>query len=142
MGILAQALLDEGKIDDLFEHLPFGQRLAALHANFELRLRQWNKPFFGPEFHALINHPGIADALEPHLGPNISFNGDYNLRPKMPDSRTLRVPVASGQHPSERRDDHLVVIRIEARRHHRGDTAIELRLAERDGWVARGQPAD
>ncbi len=86
VGIHAQTLLDEGKIDDLYEDLPFGQRLATLHANNELRLRQWNEPFFGPELHALINHPAIADALEPHLGPNISFNGGYHLRPKMPGS--------------------------------------------------------
>ena len=92
VGLHARQLLDEGKVDDLFEGLPFGKRLAALHAKNELPLRQWNEPFFGPELHALINHPGIADALEPHLGRNVSFNGDYHLRPKLPDSERTAFP--------------------------------------------------
>lgn len=93
VGIHAQLLFDEGKTDALYEDLPFGQRLAALHANHELRLRQWDAPVFGPELHALIHHSGIADALESHLGPNISFNGDYHLRPKMPDSVATAFPL-------------------------------------------------
>jgi hypothetical protein len=48
IGIHAQA------IDDLYEDLPFGHRLAALHADNELRLRSWNQPVLGPELHALI----------------------------------------------------------------------------------------
>ena len=93
VGLHAQQLLDEGKVDDLFEDLPFGKRLAALHAKNELPLRQWNEPFFGPELHALINHSGIAEALEPHLGSNVSFNGDYHLRPKLPDSERTAFPL-------------------------------------------------
>ena len=93
VGLHAKQLLDEGKVDDLFEDLPFGKRLAALHAKNELPLRQWNEPFFGPELHSLINHPGIAEALEPHLGSNVSFNGDYHLRPKLPDSERTAFPL-------------------------------------------------
>ena len=93
VGIHARALLEEGKISELYEDLPFGRRLAALHANNELRLRSWDAPVFGPQLHALITHPAIADALEPHLGPNISFNGDYHLRPKMPESEATAFPL-------------------------------------------------
>lgn len=93
IGHHAQALLAEGKVNALYEDLPFGHRLAALHANNELRLRQWDSPAFGPELHALIHHSGIADALVPHLGPNISFNGDYHLRPKMPGSQATAFPL-------------------------------------------------
>ena len=80
-------------IDDLYEDLPFGHRLAALHADNELRLRSWNQPVLGPELHALIHYSAIADVLEPHLGPNISFNGDYHLRPKMPNSQATAFPL-------------------------------------------------
>ena len=92
VGIYARQLFDQGKIDSLYETLPFGQRLAAVHRQNEIRLRNWDAPVFGPELHALIHHPGIVDALEPHLGPNISFNGDYHLRPKMPDSELTAFP--------------------------------------------------
>ncbi|HRW05046.1 MAG TPA: phytanoyl-CoA dioxygenase family protein [Caldilineaceae bacterium] len=89
----AQALLAEGKITSLHKDAPFGKRLAALHANNELRMRSWDAPVFGPELHALIQHPAIAAALEPQLGPHISFNGDYHLRPKMPDSELTAFPL-------------------------------------------------
>ena len=46
IGVHAQKLFDEGKIDRLYEDLPFGQRLAALHVNNELRLRSWDAPVF------------------------------------------------------------------------------------------------
>ncbi len=35
----------------------------------------------------------------PHLGPNISFNGDYNLRPKMPDSERSAFPLHQDSTP-------------------------------------------
>ena len=92
VGIHAQQLMEAGNIDELYEDLPFGHRLAALHADNELRLRSWNQPVLGPELHALTHHPGIAGTLEPHLGPNISFNGDYHLRPKMPNSQATAFP--------------------------------------------------
>ena len=112
VGIHAQTLFDEGKIDDLYEDLPFGQRLAALHADNELRLRQWNAPFFGPELHAIINHPGIADALERHLGPNVSFNGDYHLRPKMPDSERTAFPLHQDSQYYGKASQHAHIITV------------------------------
>lgn len=93
VGVHAQQLFEQGKTDTLYQELPFGQRLAALHANTELRLRSWDAPVFGPELHALIHHPSIVNALEPHLGPHISFNGDYHLRPKLPGSQATAFPL-------------------------------------------------
>ena len=112
IGIHAQTLLDEGEIDDLYEGLPFGKRLAALHANFELRLRQWNEPAFGPALHALINHPAIAAALEPLLGPDISFNGDYHLRPKMPDSERTAFPLHQDSQYYGKASQHAHIITV------------------------------
>ena len=80
-------------LDELYEHLPFGHRLAAPHADNELHLRSWNQPALGPELHVLIHHSAIADALEPHLGPNTSFNGGYHLRPKMSNSQAMAFPL-------------------------------------------------
>ncbi|MEM7531449.1 MAG: phytanoyl-CoA dioxygenase family protein [Chloroflexota bacterium] len=89
----ARQLLADGKISSLYEDAPFGQRLALLHQHNELRLRSWDAPVFGPKLHELIHHVGIANALEPYLGPNISFNGDYHLRPKMPQSEATAFPL-------------------------------------------------
>ena len=60
IGIDAQKLMEAGDIDELYEDLPFGHRLAALHVDNELRLRSWNQPVLGPELHALIHHSAIC----------------------------------------------------------------------------------
>ncbi len=83
----AHKLLDEGKIDSLYQDLPFGQRLAAVHKAKDLKgLGGWQLPPIGPELGALIHHPAIADALEPHLGSNITCNGDHMVRISLPGS--------------------------------------------------------
>ena len=114
VGIYANEMFDNGKIKDPFPNLPFGQRLAALHRENEIRLRSWNQPALGPELHELIQHPGIVDALEPLLGPNISFNGDYHLRPKMPDSELTAFPLHqdSQYYGKQSRHAHIITVWI------------------------------
>jgi len=114
VGKYAAEMFNDGKIMDAFDDLPFGQRLAALHRENEIRLRSWNQPALGPELHALIQHPGIVDALEPLLGPNISFNGDYHLRPKMPDSVLTAFPLHqdSQYYGKQSRHAHIITVWI------------------------------
>ena len=114
VGIYATEMFNDGKIKNPFDDLPFGQRLAALHRENEIRLRSWNQPALGPELHALIQHPGIVDALEPLLGPNISFNGDYHLRPKMPDSELTAFPLHqdSQYYGKQSRHAHIITVWI------------------------------
>ena len=97
VGNYANEMHNMGKINSPYENLPFGQRLAALHRENEIRLRSWNAPVFGPELHALIHHPGIADALEPHLGPNISFKRRLPSTPQNARQRVNSFPSPSGQ---------------------------------------------
>ena len=114
VGIYANEMFSDGKIKDPFDDLPFGQRLAALHRENEIRLRSWNQPALGPELHALIQHPGIVNALEPLLGPNVSFNGDYHLRPKMPDSELTAFPLHqdSQYYGKQSRHAHIITVWI------------------------------
>ena len=112
VGSYAQDMFEQGKLDRLYQELPFGQRLAALHREHEIRLRNWDAPVFGPELHALIHHPGIVDALDPHLGPNISFNGDYHLRPKMPDSELTAFPLHQDSQYYGKASQHAHIITV------------------------------
>ena len=105
VGIHAQQLMEVGVIDGLYEDLPFGHRLAALHEDNELRLRSWNQPVLGPELHALIHHSAIADAREPHLGPNISLMVAIIYAPKCPTAkqqpfRFIRIANIMGSYPN------------------------------------------
>ena len=44
----------------------------------------WNKQIFGQEVYQLITHSAILDIVASLLGPEITANGDYWLRFKMP----------------------------------------------------------
>ena len=111
VGVHAQTLLDEGKVDRLYEELPFGRRLAALHADFELLKRSWSLPAFDPQLYDLIRHPAIVAALEPLLGPDISFV-DYLVRPKMPDSERTAFPLHQDSQYYGKASQHAHIITV------------------------------
>jgi len=88
----ALKLRDEGKVKNLFEFDSFDNRLAFLLEGQGTQMRSWDEIIFSPQLHRLITHPKLLDALEPLLGPDITFQGDYHLRPKMPDSHLTAFP--------------------------------------------------
>jgi ectoine hydroxylase-related dioxygenase (phytanoyl-CoA dioxygenase family) len=82
----ARELHRRGEIDDLREDEPFERRMALIHGGRDPGLRAWNSVAFTRELHALITQPRLLDAIEAALGPEIAFDGDYHLRPKLPRS--------------------------------------------------------
>lgn len=89
----AQELMKKGELTELYQEAPFETRLALLYKNTESRMRSWNHFLFSRELFNLIRYPGILDFLEPILGPEISFNGDYHLRPKLPSNTYTSFPL-------------------------------------------------
>ena len=88
----AQSLRAKGEISDIHEDLPFPDRLVALNRGTEERLRSWNNIAMGEGLYNVICHPGITRALLPILGPGFGFNGDYHVRPKLPNSSYTAFP--------------------------------------------------
>ncbi len=88
----AQSLRAKGEISDMHEDLPFPDRLVALNRGTEERLRSWNNIAMGEGLYDVICHPGITRALMPILGPGFGFNGDYHVRPKLPNSKYTAFP--------------------------------------------------
>ncbi len=89
---LAHKLKNEGKISSLFDNEPFERRMAAMFEGTNIGFRNWDPVIFTRELYDLICHPGILAVLEPLIGPNIMFNGDYHLRPKLPESNLTAFP--------------------------------------------------
>ena len=89
----ARELQAKGAIESVHADASFGRRLALLYRDSESRMRSWNTFLFSPELYALVRHEAILDALQPLLGEEISFNGDYHLRPKMPGSTFTAFPL-------------------------------------------------
>lgn len=88
----ARQLFHDGHIPSAFDDEPFGRRLVRLYENSELRLRSWADLAVGRALYDLARHPRIVNVLEPLLGPHISFNGDFHVRPKMPNSTLTAFP--------------------------------------------------
>lgn len=92
IGRFADDLKGAGEIEETFPDLSFGKRLVALSRESEKRLRSWNNIALCKGLYDVICHPTITDILEPILGRDYGFNGDYHLRPKLPNSRYTAFP--------------------------------------------------
>jgi phytanoyl-CoA hydroxylase len=88
----ARKLLAEGKITDLHEGESFDRRLASIAGGRDMGMRAWDDIAMGPQLFGLIRYPAILDAVESLIGPEIFFNGDFHLRPKLPDSKLTAFP--------------------------------------------------
>ena len=83
----AKSLYDQGQISDLHKNLSFYKRLTKISRQSQtgpLLHWNWNKQIFGQEVYQLITHSAILDIVASLLGPEITANGDYWLRFKMP----------------------------------------------------------
>ena len=83
----AKELYDKGKISSLYEDLSFYHRLTQIQRESQkgpLLSWNWNKEVFSREVYELITHPKILDIVGSLIGPEITVNGDYWIRFKMP----------------------------------------------------------
>ena len=83
----AKALYDKGKISNLYEEQSFYHRLTRILRESQkgpLLGWNWNKEVFSREVYELTTHPKILDIVTSLIGPEITVNGDYWIRFKMP----------------------------------------------------------
>jgi ectoine hydroxylase-related dioxygenase (phytanoyl-CoA dioxygenase family) len=88
----ARSQYEQGRIAERFSGLPFTTRLARLHEQAALTLRSWDELVDRATIRELVRDPGLVDALSDILGPDITFGGDFHLRPKLPDSELTAFP--------------------------------------------------
>lgn len=88
----AEQWLAEGRVTQTHAHLPFARRLAALAAGSDLGMRSWDEIAKGPALDALLAHPLLAQPLAQLLGRPLRWNGDYHVRPKLPESALTAFP--------------------------------------------------
>ena len=95
VSLIADALLQGGKISDLLPDAPFESRLARLFAELSdadfLKFgRSWRDRL--PGYFDLMSQPKILDAVESLIGPELFSNPVYNVRPKVPGVSAGAVP--------------------------------------------------
>lgn len=95
VSMIADELLEAGKIQDKLIDRPFRYRLAELFrdltaADFLKYGRGWRDRL--PGYFALMSHPKILDAVQSLIGEEIFANPVYNTRPKIPKIAAGAVP--------------------------------------------------
>lgn len=92
---IANALFQDGLINDLLASEPFATRLARLFENltdkeFLKYGRSWRDRL--PGYFKLMSNPKILNVIEDLIGPEIFANPVYNVRPKVPKVAAGIVP--------------------------------------------------
>ena len=109
----ARELYQEGVISDIYEALPFERRwYAVLKAcGRENEVFGWHTLVFSEALFNLITHPKVLDVLESLIGSDIQFNGDFWVRPKLPNEKLTTLPwhQDSAYMPNTENDTHLTV---------------------------------
>lgn len=100
---LADQLFRQGLVSSRYEELDFSERLIrlsqecgrVLHQHFDFTLPTRNiksdTPIWtGPAVFNVLRHPGLLDAVESLIGPEIYSNPIQHVRLKLPEARAVR----------------------------------------------------
>ena len=109
----ATELYKEGVIPDTYEGMSFERRWHAVlkACGRENEVFGWHTLVFSEALFNLITHPKVLDVLESLIGSDIQFNGDFWVRPKLPNEKLTTLPwhQDSAYMPDTENDTHLTV---------------------------------
>lgn len=109
----ATELYKERLISEVYEGMPFERRwYDVLKAcSRENEVFGWHTLVFSEALFHLITHPKVLDILESLIGSDIQFNGDFWVRPKLPNEKLTTLPwhQDSAYMPDTENDTHLTV---------------------------------
>ncbi|MCY3904557.1 MAG: phytanoyl-CoA dioxygenase family protein [Caldilineaceae bacterium] len=90
---VARGLYAEGRVGELFEDQPLSRRLVELHRMHPRESMSWNREVFSEAVYDLCVQPAVLDVAELLLGSGeITMNGDYWVRPKLPQEQLTTLP--------------------------------------------------
>ena len=109
----AHELFNAGTISDVYENMPFERRWSAIlqECGRENEVFGWHTLVFSEALFDLITHPKVLDVVETLIGCEIQFNGDFWVRPKLPNEKLTTLPwhQDSAYMPDTENDIHLTV---------------------------------
>lgn len=96
----ARALQSEGKLTQIHQDLPFGQRLARIFLDNRSAgeaitgqvMGKGGGGYNGPAMLQTIRHPALLSCIESLVGPDIVGSSVYRIRPKLPGWDRGEVP--------------------------------------------------
>ena len=91
----ARSMLAAGELHELAAEQPFARRWYHVwrqHGGKQRSGTGWHSRVFGRALFDLWVEPTILDVVEALIGPEIQFNGDFWVRPKLPDEQETTLP--------------------------------------------------
>ena len=92
----ARTMRAAGEIGDIAEYQPFERRWYHVWRQYGGKQRfgqvGWHSRVFSRALFDLWVEPAILDAVEALIGAEIQFNGDFWVRPKLPDEQETTLP--------------------------------------------------
>ena len=91
---LAHRLYADNRISELYSEFDFGRRfyMIATEANLHNAFLRWDAELVSEQLYNLITHQHILKILGELIGDRVVHNGDFHLRPKMPNSELTVFP--------------------------------------------------
>ena len=109
----AQEFRNAGTISDIYGDMPFERRWYTIlqECGRENEVFGWHTLVFSEALFDLITHPKVLDVVEMLIGSEIQFNGDFWVRPKLPNEKLTTLPwhQDSAYMPHTEKDTHLTV---------------------------------
>ena len=109
----ATELYKEGVISNVYKEMPFERRWYTVlkTCGRENEVFGWHTLVFSEALFHLITHPKVLDILASLIGSDIQFNGDFWVRPKLPNEKLTTLPwhQDSAYMPETENDTHLTV---------------------------------
>lgn len=109
----AHELHHAGTISDIFEDISFERRWYAVlqECGRENEVFGWHTLVYSEALFNLITNRKVLDIIETLIGNNIQFNGDFWVRPKLPNEKLTTLPwhQDSAYMPNTETDLHLTV---------------------------------
>lgn len=113
VGKRAREFYDAGTISDIYEDMPFERRWYTIlqECGRENEVFGWHTLVFSEALFDLITHPKVLDVVETLIDSEIQFNGDFWVRPKLPNEKLTTLPwhQDSAYMPQTENDTHLTV---------------------------------
>ncbi|WP_167859079.1 phytanoyl-CoA dioxygenase family protein [Paenibacillus cymbidii] len=87
-----EVLFREGRIANKYAELPVETRWAKICEMSPQQASGWNQEVFSQAVYELCTNSKLLNSCEQYLGPEITLNGDYWVRPKVPHEDLTTLP--------------------------------------------------
>ena len=109
---IANQLYASGQIEQRYADAPLSRRLAYVYQHVANKSMGWNREVFSKAVYDLVTHPHLLALAETLLGPEVTVNGDYWVRTKLPGERLTTLPwhQDSGYYGAQTEPEHILSI--------------------------------